>query len=152
MTDLQALHQALSEAECGSRELDLRIATGVDGYTLEKRGKDRKEWLYHKDDSSGLSRRDPGPCSYGYNAMARYTTSLDAITSLIERVLPPIEGFSDKPSEGWKFGVGRGLVPGLWTGWMRKHAEDGVNKMAKTPALALCLALVSALIAQEGEK
>ena len=128
MTDLQSLHCALSEAESGSRELDAGIAWHVDGHS----------------GATIDALRDGSP-----NADAlvpRYTTSIDAITSLIERVLP-----------GW--GVQSGMYPAAAIAEGRLHLESSQGVLvhrhqvcAPTEPLARCLALVSALIAQEGEK
>ena len=67
-------------------EIDVLIAIHVDGHVLERRGRDKKEWLYP---SNGGFRRDP------FYDCPRYTRSLDEVISLVERRLP-----------GWAWKVG----------------------------------------------
>ena len=117
MTDLSELLAKLEAAEGPSRELDAELAK-LDGLT-------------HPVGVLGVE------CPL-------YTSCLNAITALVEASLPPLKHFSDQPSEGWKFGVYRLVLPGSWTAWIRKHGEDGVDAKARTPALALCIALVKA--------
>lgn len=71
-----------------------------------------------------------------------FTTSLDAITRLIERELP-----------GWSWGVFRGL--GHFKGYVRndmhlmpQHAIEGAH--SSISALALCIAFVKAKEAKDG--
>lgn len=116
MTDLQALHQALSEAEGPDVNLDgamwLAFGQHYDGQT------ETPNWAL--------------------------THSLDAITSLIERVLPEscYNHAKERDAFGPKFKyAGAVQLGGAW-----------LSEKSDTAALALCLALVSALIAQEGEK
>ncbi|WP_293012137.1 hypothetical protein [Oceanicaulis sp.] len=134
MTDLQSLHCALSEAESGSRELDAGIAWHVDGHS----------------GATIDALRDGSP-----NADAlvpRYTTSIDAITSLIERKLP-----------GWSWAISSDYHPeelGAPPETIRRATltaplnggEWDAEYVNGSPALALAASLVSALIAQESEK
>lgn len=133
MTDLQALHQALSEAECGSQELDGAIWEAVTGEPV-------KTNIFTADPHSVPLYVDIDGAS---TALPEISTSLDAITSLIERVLP---GWDHQHDTRFKrAGVTRRHIPGV-------RSATGYYGEAPTVALALCLALVSALIAQEGEK
>ena len=134
MTTLQDLHRALSEAESGSRELDADIELAMD----------------YADAEDTYNEGGGGFTVYGWNGKpklrgraAPYTTDLNAITCLIERVL-----------SGWTYEGGK-MASGLC--WSRVWRPDrqiglGIYGEAPTEALARAIALVSALISQEGEK
>jgi hypothetical protein len=135
MTDLQSLHRALSEAESGSRELDAMIAHVIGGYDREV----IEAFVGGFEVTSGAS-------------LLRYTTDLNAITSLIERKLP-----------GWGWAISSDYYPeelGAPPEAIRRATltaplnggEWDAEYVNSSPALALAAALVSALIAQESEK
>jgi hypothetical protein len=134
MTNLEQCKSVLADLERASgadRDLEIRIATTVDGWTLERRGKDKKTWLYQDRDKSWSGRKDPSP--YGYGAYPRLTNSLDATIALVERVLPGAHWDVDKTgSAGIRIKDG----PEVWNG---PYA---------TPPLALLTALFRALMAQ----
>lgn len=78
----------------------------------------------------------------------RYTSSLDAITALVERTLP-----------GWTWGLNGAdpeldsvCVSELWRGDPNHAPMQRAYAESATPALALCLALVRAIFAQEETK
>lgn len=141
MTDLSELLAKLEAAEGPSRELDADIAVEIVGFfrAPAKYEQDDFDYCYKDKDGTVIC-----PGHGGDQLVPLYTASLDAIAALVEASLPPLKHFSDQPSEGWKFGVYRLVLPGSWTAWIRKHGEDGVDAKARTPALALCIALVKA--------
>lgn len=158
--DTEKLRELLERCEKASgpdRELDGSIATAIGGFSLEKRGKDRKEWFYPDD---GRVRRE----FYGVFPLPRYTASLDASIALVERVLP-----------GWWWKVGTCSVsddaciapdfnspihgdrlqaqfPNVVPGSELDAGFDVDRRPAGNPALALIESLLRALISQaEGE-
>lgn len=128
MTDLQSLHRALSEAESGSRELDAMIAHVIGGYDREV----IEAFVGGFEVTSGAS-------------LLRYTTDLNAITSLVERKLP---GWAILVS--WRDGYAVCDIHTHALGDPEGHWP--AHESAPKPALALAKAFVSALIAQESEK
>ena len=66
-----------------------------------------------------------------------YTASLDAITALVERVLPDA-----------LWDIGKGGVAKLLPNIFSRHIEVVT---AATPAIALCIALIRALEARDGK-
>lgn len=157
MTDLQSLHRALSEAESGSRELDGLLAA-LDGWEWHgdggPEGHDTAAGHWVQPDAEGHGTFNGALCAcrdiseeWGNNLPApAYSTSLDAITSLIEKKLP-----------GW--GVQSGMYPAAAIAEGRLHLESSQGVLvhrhqvyAPTEPLARAIALVSALIAQESEK
>lgn len=84
MTDLTTLIAKLEAATGPDRELDVAISCDIDGCVLEKRGNDRKEWLYPVEGDGG--RQDPS--AYGQFLSPRFTSSIDDAVALAERVLP----------------------------------------------------------------
>lgn len=79
------------------------------------------------------------------------TSSLDAALALVERVLPGSKNWKNaSPSTGWKINLYRGMTPtndpnGFWEVQIREHATDPAWCAAKTPALAVLIALLRAL-------
>lgn len=136
MTDLAQLIDLLETESEGGRELDREImllvgdAREVDHCTFY--GPDERVWYFGEYEHE----TDQPPLPY-------LTSSLDAIVALIARKLP-----------GWSWGVSGALSPtctGLLyepaptaTGYRTKRRADG-----KTPPLALCIAFLRALQAQQ---
>jgi hypothetical protein len=84
------------------------------------------------------------------------TSSVDAVLGLAERILPVPDTWTktSPPSSGWKMLLYRGMTPtgapyGHWTAMIRRHAAPENDQLAATPALAILLALLTAL--QTGE-
>ena len=115
---MSGLVETLEAAEVGSRSLDQAVWLATGGWE-------------------------------GVNAPPSFTTSLDAALALAERILPGDPDFQPTgPSVGWKINLYRGMVPAPLGGWIatvRRHASDGFDGSAPTPALALCIAILRAL-------
>ncbi len=75
--------------------------------------------------------------------LRHYTASLDAVVALIERKLP-----------GWRWNLNKQshatMAMVFRPGGSCEESDDSGAAMLATPALALCAALLSALIEQEG--
>lgn len=123
---MDSLIKRLQEAESGSLEFDALLACAVLGGHSP-----RPDGQYQ-----------PVGAQFWYVKARKYTTSLDAIVALIGEKLP-----------GWKWSVGTS-VGGTCFGCVEdddQDAEDelGFDSWASTPALSLCIALLSALQSQE---
>ncbi|GAA0212696.1 hypothetical protein GCM10009081_29280 [Brevundimonas nasdae] len=127
-----SLIQSLEAAEGGSRELDIAFGQAL--------GIIDADLVYTAPDGSRIARGncDPWP---------NWTTSLDAAVAVAERVLPDYEASvaQRKPRHGetcaewWHaslFKVRTGVVFG--------SGPDTVSFKAKTPAQALCIAILRA--------
>lgn len=111
----------LREAAAGSRELDREIWEAF-GYTTWQGEKDGKWWLAKEPELSAT-------------AIPHVTGSIDAALALIEEVLPGWDWYRDPPPIQQTALVSpEGIVPRMW--YFSAH---------KSPALALCLALLSAV-------
>lgn len=111
--DLSALIARLEAAEVGGRELDRGI------------------WFSLEFNSHGEPSHAP-----------KYSTSLDAVLALAERVLP-----------GCSPGMSQNVHSRDWFAWIG-YAEDGEAKLhaqtfGTTPAIALCIAVLKA---KQGEE
>lgn len=114
-----SLSSRLRAATAGSRELDAEIALAA-GFTPSWRADDETRF-YPPDVRSGDSR-----------VAAHYTTSLDAITTLIE-------------ARGWTYNLGGcGRVPDMAWVWEQRTHPPRNDETGATPALALCAALAAA--------
>lgn len=131
---LQLLISKLSEAGGGSRELDAEIMR-----------LDDPEFLVRGED--GISAWRGKQClGATVHVLPAYTTSLDAAVALVEQKLP-----------GWYWKVRRwpDAYAELWSGHGEDDAEffgsgfDAFGNPPATPALALCIALLKAIEAQE---
>lgn len=102
--------------------------------------------------------------SYGSGGNFRpehFTASIDATLALVERVLPVCDGWPDDslPSSGWKIGLYlyRGTTPigandfASWECMIRPHAGEVKPVHGPTAPLAILLALLDALLAQQSE-
>lgn len=148
---MSGLVEKLEAAEVGSRALDWAIAEmfgDVPEHEVRKIGmgygwnrEPGRFALYRPKDSEGRS--------VEMWQAPQVTTSLDAALALAERVLPGDPDFQPTgPSVGWKINLYRGMVPAPLGGWIatvRRHASDGFDGSAPTPALALCAAILRAL-------
>ena len=130
LTDLIAKLEAATE---GSHELNRALGLAIGELHLDAKGD-----LYRID-------RDDGGHTYGGSGdetiiTPRWTTSLDAIVALIERKLP-----------GWWVQY----LGQTQKGWATRIEQQGTSLglfCSPTPALALCIALLSALQLQGGSE
>jgi hypothetical protein len=121
LTTLKSLRDRVAKATGPDREIDYAI------YTY----------------STGLWRTDDFPA---------VTSSIDAALAWVEHVLPKCDGWgpNEPASSGWRIGFYRGLTPNCgWTAYVRQHAQDALEADAPTPAIAIILAGLDALIAKE---
>lgn len=137
-TDLLALRSRLQEAKGADTELDL---------ALERLLLDGDDWVVERDEMARTAqwvRPVEDGITYIHGGARSYTSSLGAIVELIERVLPGYSwsvrrsGFGS-PADGELWNPR--FTPGetnSWKGWSGNGCA----------ALALCLALVEALIAK----
>lgn len=146
-TDLIAKLQGLSAP---SREVDARIAVAVcKSAALESSPEATKQGLYYFEEGS----RADGDCeAFGLAVSPRYTASLDAAVALCERVLP---GWK---KHMWDAGVFGSILPTaavLEPDFVRKSIKGEpyikVDGEGPTPAIALLIALLSALEARDGK-
>lgn len=123
---LRELVERVERATGPDRELDLLIGRHVAGLTPPS-------------DSDPL-RRWSGPGVAFLGAVPTYTSSLDAITALIERVLPEwqIEQISWEPVRGGK------CIAAIGNFGAGEAYRCAMNKYPKPPALACCEALLRA--------
>ena len=140
MTDLPALLTHLQAATGADRELDGLLAVQFGGAkTKDFYGRDFTQVVRKFGSETFTSVQWDSwkvPC---------FTASIDAALGLIERVLPGWTWSAHPHHEGGMTmgvhpGPGIASVNGPWEKW----------GTAKTPALALCCALVQALIEKEG--
>lgn len=126
---IEALIEKLETAEEGSRELDAEIALQVAGWTLEKRGAERKAWW-----------RAPGQswASTYNNNPPQFTRSLDAALALVAAKLPSREWGVYADLENRRYDAF--VADDVWD-----ESFENITATAPTPALALCLALLKAL-------
>lgn len=138
----------LSEAKEGSRELDGRIWCAVNGYEFVRVD---PYWLH------GRVGYNHGTVYYTH-VQPHLTSSVDAILALIEKQLPkhPL----DEPVGPWEWRVhgpnrsDAGMCRAALM-WPQTTAGAHVRLLgpfyARTPALALCVALLTALQSLSGE-
>ena len=148
----RTLIEKLEAASEPSRELDAEVAVALEGWEWHGGGEPREfqrfagHWKKPGEEGYGTLEGQLCKCAESGNSEPPpYTSSLDAAVALVERVLPPLYG-GTLPAYGWKWGVYKTLY---WTAWVREHGDEGVEVMRKTPALALCIALLRALEARE---
>lgn len=100
---------------------------------------DRAIW-----EAFGSPSLDDIPKFAGYLGIGDFTTSIDAAVALAGRLLP---GW-------WLHGLGRSPLHGLW--WCQLYSLDEKRASEaediKSAPLAICLATLRALLAQETEK
>jgi len=77
----------------------------------------------------------------------------DAALALVAEVLPTVHG--SEPSDGWRVGIERErlAIDGrwLWVAWVRKHARDPIEGEHTSPAIAILIALITAIDKQNTE-
>lgn len=127
----------LSAASVGSRALEgyVCLALGQQPEWATKHHAPRQPELW-TDGGAGLRAKE-WTCP-------RFTTSLDAALALAERVLP-----------GWYAGMqaNRFSAGEPWSFWLEEAEEhQQFERAASTPALAACLAILSAVAAQPADK
>jgi hypothetical protein len=109
-----ALAERFESAERPDREMDVRILLAC-GWVLERRGNDRKAWLYSPFSSCGQQdlflqiRQDP----FLLDAFVRPSRSIDAITAMIGREFPQFELSISVGAENCSVGL---YAPGLGRG------------------------------------
>ena len=121
---IEELIERLEKAQEPNRELDAAIAKASGLYVYEKRGGDKKEWLYPtNEDEWRKSLYETGAWR-----LPDYTSSIDAALTLVS------EGYQ------WDFHscVGEACVSNL----SRDIERYGVSKIS--PAIALCIAALRA--------
>lgn len=135
MADMQELIARLEAAEGPDRALDREIGLRIDGWyeTVDSHG----ECLMVNGD------RYPDHPESEYPS---FTESLDAALALAERVLP---------DWAWEIRLDRGgasvqAAPVWWMEGLAAPDEGGVSCDGKTPALALCIAILKAKAQGEG--
>lgn len=135
---MTSLSTRIASAEVGSRELDFWIAyeLGLLSVAVTKRPARIKdegaEFSLYGDDGKRAG-------WIGHHCYDRLTTSLDAALALAERL-------------GWPFWSGGQGTHNAWAHLYDRHPNDDgptINAQAKTPALALCAAILKAV---ESEK
>jgi len=138
MSDLTELLERVKAATGPDKVLDRDILCIIDGWTYEKRGRDRQPWMYG---AKGERRDPPGVGIFG---AARPTSSIDAAVALVERKLPGC---------GYIIGMGRETPDeplgacAIYSSLSGEGAELAEEE-APTLPLAVLTALLSALIAQ----
>lgn len=133
MTDLAQLISRLEAASEGSRELDAAMFRAIGAPLPDKFANLNLELTWGPDGSAYMP---VGEMQVRYEPPA-YTTSIDAIVALIERKLPGWwVQYLGQTTKGWAARIERqGTSLGLFN--------------STTPALALCIAFLRALQAQQ---
>lgn len=132
MEKLKELEQRLVAATGADRELDLLIGKAFDG--VDPRAVIVTAGNYTG--AIGYTDRD----QWAVVNLKSYTASLDAAVALCERLLP-----------GWHWSVSdRGLAR-VSNPNANEFQDDRFDALGNAPALALCLAIVRALLAGKGE-
>jgi hypothetical protein len=137
---LAELREEVEKATGPDRELDALIVVELEGWTFQKfKGDSRPYWRTPKNSNqeSWFMRENNGP--------PLYTASIEAAIALIEKMLT---------GENWQITSGAtaiGSGPFVMHYSARVFGETGDNPAydKPTPALALCSALLAALIAKE---
>lgn len=127
------LIERLEKATEGSRELDRRLATMAGWTVTERIGGNR-----HFQPPTGWVGSNGPMCG-----PPEFTTSLDAAIALSERVLP-----------GWTWFMASGSAPEPYyeaTLFGPDENATSGEQIAKSPALALCLAICRALALRDEE-
>lgn len=130
---LQSLLERLEKASGGDREIDARLAEAFGGFADVIRA-------LNEDGSTFDAMVDYGEDSF--DECPRYTSSLDAALSLVERVMP-----------GWGYFLRHDADSGYVAALVYPDAfrvTPGATKAASMP-LALCLALVRAKLEDEAK-
>ena len=134
MTALTDLSKRLAEASGADRELDAMIAVACDPLWADYHAISSTPMFIATDNMAHVAQP------------AAYTASLDAATALVERAMP-----------GWSWAAYKDLSPDVdadkrgLAKLQKDEALPCINTQAHTPALAVCSALVAALISQQQE-
>lgn len=145
MTNLSSLERLLAEATEGSRELDARLRIALFDPEVMTDPGDARGKSPAKYERASLVATDEWLARDGHGwaihvGAKHYTTSLDAALALLGEVLP-----------GWavcQWHIGLVEMSGLML-VQQDYRRPQIPAEASTPALALCLAIVRALQAQE---
>jgi hypothetical protein len=132
MMELADRVEALSGPD---REVDLAIILALGTHVLERRGRDRREWLYPV---ARAGRLDPSFYSWGYDALPRYTASLDSAMTLVD----PTWFFHVSRFSPEEDGRGQAHI------YPNRGLGDDFESEAATPALALTAAALRAHASQ----
>lgn len=135
-TDLEALRERLEKADGPDRKIDRDLWEALTGECTHR----TTHYVYLENDERELACSDCGADTYGSDKWSGITRSLDAALSLAERVLPEAH---------WS--VSNAAVKPRANVWMPQPTRPimGPYSSGVTPALALCLAIVKAKIAEE---
>ena len=133
--ELLALAERVEALTGADRGVDLEVILASGTHVLERRGRDKKAWLYEA--ASDFRRLDPSPYSYGVFGLPRFTTSLDAAMSLVP--------------EGWGGAVHFSENRQHHTVKLGRSYPTNAQAFgeAATPALALTAAALRALAEQQ---
>ena len=130
-----ALAESFESAERPDREMDARILLAC-GWVLERRGNDRKAWLYPP---SSCGRQDPflrqDPLLL--DAFVRPSRSIDAIAALIGREVPQFElsiSVGAEKCSAWLY------APGLGEGVGVCFSHGATEALARTGAFCRAMA------------
>lgn len=131
---MSGLVEKLSAAEVGSRALD-----GAVWYAVHEPDVDHGRLHVEQTEQGPI---EVLTCELGSkyaDCVGNYTTSLDAALALAERVHPC-----------WAWSVGKNIHHGYWLAYALALGEDRApvqttSANARTPALALCIAICRAL-------
>jgi hypothetical protein len=136
LEQLQTLRNRVAQATGPDRHADTLIAHSIDGWTIKKIG--GKPHFSHPEEVPIA--RDGKPSNY-----PSYTSSIDAALAWVERALP---GAITIHAQQWKHPTAE--RPESWT-WELSNYPNGRTSpvYASTPALAIILAGLDALIAKE---
>lgn len=154
---LAELKARVDEAEEGSRELDALIWAAMEGLKVTYEGPDEghsEVWAEGLANTYHLGYRDDGQHTKHFTPVLQVdpvSTSVDAALALIEAKLP---GYMVINLCEWEHEVQRARGP--WMAQLKPRGTQGDLRFlafscthARTPALALCSALLAALIAKE---
>jgi hypothetical protein len=135
VTDLLDLKRRIEEAKGPDRELDCLIAVALAGFKTEPPRYEGAGVRYCQPMEDG---RYAVPGNAPDMLVRDYTRSIDVALALVERVLPGYRPEFGKWDHGWEASL-----------WEPPEYNIAEGVVAPTPALALILALVNALIAQQ---
>lgn len=133
------LSERLKAATCGSRELDLLVLNAVTG----------QEWRFaaHTQLCVTRDKYEPGAVGNPICSLDRYTTSLDAALALVGEVLPDAVWTISSNEDGYAATLYE-LV--LEDNAVRRKVVGQLSVSFASPAIALILALLTALEADDG--
>ena len=140
MADMQKLIARLEAAEAGSRELDALVWKA-----LNPRGEIAIKGAGRPGLVDWRCRIPGATIANSWTNPGRYTTSLDAALALAERVGFPAYSGEIQPSGRWKWKIASNAPLGASV-----RGPKWPSGVAKTPSLALCIAILKAKAQGEG--